>query len=89
MKIEVNFDEVIEDVVLDVLEDIDEMQLASADILLDMLTEEGATHSELAFATYILDRYQDIFNDVINDVFEIEEVECDEDDCEGCPFALE
>lgn len=86
-----NFNEYIENIVektkLETLENAVNLQEVATDVFLDMLEDEEVTHSDLAFAEYIINRYKDVLNSIIDDQFEIEyvgEIECD-GDCESCP----
>ena len=74
------------DAVCETLNTIEDLFETSADILLDVLEEEGASMTELVMAEYIIARYVDVLHDLTNDVFAIEVIECDCDDCEYCEF---
>lgn len=74
-------DEEYDKAVLDTLELESEAKETSLDILMDILEEEGATLSEKVFANNIICNYLEILNDVEDQVFNLEEVECD---CENC-----
>lgn len=80
-------EEAYDDAVIETLEDSVNLQEVAYDVLLDMMENEGTTHSDLAFAKYIIERYIDVLNGVLDDHFDIEYI--DEDvcvcDCDNCP----
>lgn len=58
----------------------------SAEVLFDMLAEEGSTTTELVMYTYFVNRYIDVLRELIDDAFEIGT--CD-GDCENCSCSEE
>lgn len=81
MNIRELLDEEYDKAVLETLELESEAKETSLDILMDVLEEEGVTLSEKVFANNIICNYLEILNDVEDHVFNLEEVECD---CENC-----
>lgn len=78
-------EEIYDDAVIETLEDAVNLQELASDVLLDTLKAEGATHSDLAFAEHIIERYKDVLNDILDDHFDVEEIdECICDECCNC-----
>lgn len=86
-------EEIYDKAMLETLEDAVNLQETASDVLLDMMKDEGATHSDLAFAKYIIERYKDVLNDILDDHFDIEDIDeclCDKccDNCSCCKQQL-
>lgn len=71
--------------VYDTLNTVLDLSDVAEDVLLEVLSEEGATHTEYALAQYVVGRFKEIFADLIIDHYEFEDCEdvCD-GDCENC-----
>lgn len=80
-----------DEVVVDTLEDTVGLQEAATDILLETMEDEGATHSDLAFAAYIIERYKNVLNDILDDYFDVEDTDecCDCDNCACCELKFD
>lgn len=76
-------DDMIEDAVLNTLETVSNLQEDSKDVLIEIMEEDGATETEIAMAKHFVEKYVDILNDLIDDEFEIMELDCN-GDCDNC-----
>ena len=81
-------DDMIEDAVLNTLESVSNLQEDSKDVLIEIMEEDGATETEIAMAKHFVEKYVDVLNDLIDDEFEIMELDCDLD-CENCTIEFE
>lgn len=81
-------DDMIEDAVLNTLETVSNLQKDSKDVLIEILEEDGASETEIAMAKHFVEKYVDVLNDLIDDEFEIMELDCN-GDCEHCSISIE
>lgn len=72
---------------VDVLNTLNNLHECASEVVLDVLTEDGATMSEKLFAMHVLEMHYDFLNDLITDEFDIEE--CDRDCCVDCELCCE
>lgn len=74
-----------DEAVCDTLNTVLDLSDVAEDVLLEVLSEEGATHTEYALAQYAVGRFKEILADLIIDHYEFEDCEdvCD-GDCENC-----
>lgn len=91
MDIKINVDEIAEDVACKIIGEMMDLHDVVSDALIEELEEENATHSDLAYAMYIINRYSEFLCDVVSDYFNVElnkeavPEDCD-GDCESCIF---
>lgn len=91
MDIKINVDEIAEDVACKIIGEMMDLHDVVSYALIEELEEENATHSDLAYAMYVINRYNEFLCDVVSDHFnvELEEELISEDcdgDCENCIF---
>lgn len=91
MDIKINVDEIVEDVTCKVIGEMMDLHDIVSDALIEELEEENATHSDLSYAMYIINRYSEFLHDVVCDNFnvdleEVTELEDCDGDCENCVF---